>query len=116
VHGNNFDLPVIAYGIEIDAAIVAAAPRDNFLNAVCNWWGSATGPGPVGPGTGARVSRFVGFAPWRIAPGPDGQCTGNNIPTAEEQCKQGGWTRAVRMDGTTFKNQGDCIQYLTVGK
>lgn len=116
LHGNNFNLPVTAYGIEVDAAIVRAADPNNPLNAACNWWGSPDGPGPVGPGKGARVSPLVLFAPWRIAPAPDGQCTGNNVPTAESQCKQGGWTRAVRPDGSTFKNQGDCVQFVNTGK
>ena len=34
------------------------------LNAENNWWGSSTGPGPVGPGTGDKVSDNVDFDPW----------------------------------------------------
>lgn len=40
----------------------------------------------------------------------------NSIPTSRDQCKQGGWQNSVRHDGTTFKNQGDCIQYVNTGK
>ncbi len=31
-------------------------------------------------------------------------------------CKNGGWESLSRGDGTGFKNQGDCIQYVNTGK
>ena len=31
-------------------------------------------------------------------------------------CKQGGWQSLTRADGSSFKNQGDCIQYVNTGK
>ena len=31
-------------------------------------------------------------------------------------CKNGGWQHLTRADGTTFTNQGDCIQYVNIGK
>jgi hypothetical protein len=31
-------------------------------------------------------------------------------------CKNGGWQQLTRPDGTTFENQGDCIQYVNTGK
>jgi hypothetical protein len=31
-------------------------------------------------------------------------------------CKNDGWRRLTRIDGTTFENQGDCIQYVNTGK
>lgn len=37
-------------------------------------------------------------------------------PTNKDQCKDGGWEDLARADGTTFKNQGDCIQYVNTGK
>ncbi len=46
------------------------------LDAECNWWGAADGPGPVGPGTGDGVSTNVDFAPWLVAPAPGGLCIG----------------------------------------
>ena len=33
-------------------------------NAQANWWGAASGPGPVGPGTGDKVSTNVDFSNW----------------------------------------------------
>lgn len=32
------------------------------------------------------------------------------------QCKNDGWKTLQRANGTTFKNQGDCIQYVNTGK
>ena len=37
-------------------------------------------------------------------------------PTNINQCKNGGWKFWTRADGTGFKNQGDCIQYVNTGK
>jgi Pectate lyase superfamily protein len=60
-----------------DAGVVSAAP---LVNATCNWWGAANGPGPVGPGSGDKVSANVTFTPWLIAAAPAGLCTGP-LPT-----------------------------------
>jgi hypothetical protein len=38
------------------------------------------------------------------------------VATSKDQCKKGGWETLVRTDLTSFKNQGDCIQYVTTGK
>ncbi len=37
-------------------------------------------------------------------------------PTTANDCKKGGWQDLARDDGTAFKNQGDCIQYVNTGK
>lgn len=34
----------------------------------------------------------------------------------KDACKNGGWQNLVRADQTSFKNQGDCIQYVNTGK
>ena len=34
------------------------------VDGTCNWWGNASGPGPVGPGSGSRVTTGVDFTPW----------------------------------------------------
>lgn len=111
VSGNNFNLTAAQYGIKLPDN----TPLLSLLGGACNWWGSPDGPGPVGPGHGARVSPGVLYAPWRIAPTPD-SCVGNNVPTTDAQCKNGGWTTTVRPDGSIFKNQGDCIQFVNNGK
>lgn len=46
------------------------------LNATCNWWGDASGPGPVGPGTGSEVSADVTFTPWLTTSDLEGPCNG----------------------------------------
>ena len=39
-----------------------------------------------------------------------------HAPANMGACKKGGWQTVVRKDGSTFKNQGDCIQYVNTGK
>lgn len=34
----------------------------------------------------------------------------------KNDCKNGGWEKLSRDDGSPFKNQGDCIQYFNTGK
>jgi hypothetical protein len=111
VQNNNFNLTIASYGIGIGPGLT---PINEPFDGQCNWWGSPDGPGPVGPGHGARVSPDVAYSPWAIAPGVGTAfiCAGNNVPTTEAQCKNGGWTRTVRANGFPFKNQGDCMQYV----
>ena len=37
-------------------------------------------------------------------------------PTTADDCKKGGWMNFARANGSSFKNQGDCIQYVNTGK
>ena len=39
-----------------------------------------------------------------------------NEATTVAACKNGGWQLLTRADGSLFKNQGDCIQYVNIGK
>jgi hypothetical protein len=41
---------------------------------------------------------------------------GQNVKTAKDKCKNGGWEDMTRADDSSFKNQGDCIQYVNTGK
>jgi hypothetical protein len=113
VHGNNFNLPASQYGIAVDPALVGGP-----VDGKCNWWNSPSGPtAATNPtGTGASVSPNVAYNPWLISPAPGGSCFGGHVPTTAAQCKNGGWTSQVRSDGSTFKNQGDCLQYVNTGK
>jgi hypothetical protein len=43
------------------------------------------------------------FEPYRVA-------------TTANQCKNGGWMTLKRADGSSFKNQGDCVSYTKNGK
>jgi hypothetical protein len=112
VHANNFNLPATQYGI------LVTFPTSGSVNGTCNWWNSPSGPTtPSNPGgTGAQVGSNVTYQPWLIAPAPGGLCAGGNVPTTAAQCKNGGWMTSVRADGSTFKNQGDCLQYVNKGK
>jgi hypothetical protein len=38
------------------------------IDAEYNWWGDASGPGGVGPGTGNAVSSYVDYEPWLTDP------------------------------------------------
>lgn len=42
--------------------------------------------------------------------------TAVNAPTNANQCKNGGWMTLTRPDGSTFKNQGDCVSYINKNK
>ena len=39
-----------------------------------------------------------------------------DVATNKDDCKKGGWADLTREDGSSFKNQGDCIQYVNTGK
>jgi hypothetical protein len=99
---------------------VPAGGHTGRLDAESNWWGSSTGPkyNGAGPGTGDNIidpGLVVDYIPFLTstsgtpcAPPPIGP------PTNANQCKNDGWKtfNAPR----TFKNQGDCIQYVNTGK
>jgi hypothetical protein len=38
------------------------------------------------------------------------------IATDKDQCKDGGWKTVFRADQSSFKNQGDCVSYVSSGK
>jgi hypothetical protein len=64
----------------------------------------------------------VGAIPFVIADDP-GLWTVSNVHLGEaaatsdkNNCKSGGWKDLERADGSSFKNQGDCIQYVNTGK
>jgi hypothetical protein len=38
------------------------------------------------------------------------------VATDKDQCKKDGWKGVKRSNGSSFKNQGDCIQYVNTGK
>lgn len=38
------------------------------------------------------------------------------VPSNANQCKNGGWANLYRANGTSFRNQGDCIQYVNTGR
>ena len=38
------------------------------------------------------------------------------VATTKDACKAGGWQSVKRADGSSFKNQGDCVSYVSNGK
>lgn len=44
------------------------------------------------------------------------QVFATRVATSKDQCMNGGWKTLIRANGTTFKNQGDAIQYVNTGK
>jgi hypothetical protein len=115
VHNNNFNLPSTQFGIAVHPTLSAAFPTVS-VPGTCNWWNSPTGPtaGSNPGGTGAGVGPNVSYKPWLNTPAPGAVC--GSIATNKNQCKDGGWMTLFRADGSTFKNQGDCIQYANTGK
>lgn len=76
VNFNNFDLTIVQFGIRLHPSLILSHGGAGDVDGTCNWWGDASGPGPVGPGSGARVSSNVNFTPWLIARAPSGACVG----------------------------------------
>ncbi|MBN1689817.1 MAG: hypothetical protein JW901_02210 [Dehalococcoidia bacterium] len=90
ITGNIFD-NWATRGLRIGAGVTVVNIRQNYfmftgmglanqngvqIDAVNNWWGSASGPGPVGPGTGAGVSVDVLYQPWLTTVVPANAGTG----------------------------------------
>ena len=38
------------------------------------------------------------------------------VPLTKAACMGGGWSGLTRSDGITFRNQGDCVSYVTTGR
>lgn len=86
-------------------------------NATCNWFGHFSGPSGNGPGLGDAVSGNVDTSTWLLeaAPLETAPCGTPAVPVTQQQCMGGGWATLVRSNGTTFKNQGDCVSYVKTG-
>jgi hypothetical protein len=118
VHNNNFNLTTTSFGVLLHPNLVTSHGHLGSVDAACNWWNSVTGPTAASNpgGTGTNVGSNVSYEPWLISPAPGGACIGGNVPTTASQCKNGGWMTSVRADGSTFKNQGDCVSYTNNDK
>jgi hypothetical protein len=53
---------------------------------------------------------------WTVSNVQLGQGEDEDVATRKDECMKGGWADLTRADGTSFKNQGDCIQYVNTGK
>jgi hypothetical protein len=97
VHNNQFNLSAAAFGIAVHPSL-SGGPVDGE----CNWWGAPNGPGPVGPGAGARVSPNVDYSPWQTAPG--GPCVGpdadnDGVTDAVDNCPNAANSDQADLDG-----------------
>ena len=129
VNTNNFDGGVDPdNGTDIQAAasagLVNATPNNNLagntfgvenqsatsIDASYNYWESPSGPGPVGPGSGANVTTNVDYCPWLsdvpIAFGGTGTYVirFKNISTGGEYCSlQDALADPLTVDGDTIE-------------
>jgi hypothetical protein len=91
---------------------VGTAPRPDDAYVNSTWGGAYCDSGTSGTGTFRLDSGcWTGYQP---AIRVEAQYV--NTPPSKDACKKGGWETYTRADGSTFKNQGDCIQYVNTGK
>ncbi|MGZ5437558.1 MAG: right-handed parallel beta-helix repeat-containing protein [Pyrinomonadaceae bacterium] len=114
VNNNNIQGNALA-GLQVDAG----GYSPGLLNAENNWWGSATGPTNINNpgGTGDAIINpdgVVDFFPYLTSASTCAAVPQVGPPTNKDQCKNGGWQ--TFNTPRTFKNQGDCIQYVNTGK
>jgi hypothetical protein len=101
---------------------------DPMTDTTCTLWSNLDGTTPLASNWAALVAAHPTWTvgdelPFLIADDP-GLWTVSNVHlgeaakvvTAKDECKDGGWEDMTRADGTTFRNQGDCIQYVNTGK
>jgi len=77
VNRNSLNVGAAGYGVAINPALTTAYPSLS-LDATCNWWGAANGPGAVGSGSGSKVTTGVDYNPWLKSNRLDGKCSDNN--------------------------------------
>jgi hypothetical protein len=81
------------YGIDTTAPVV---------DARYNWWGDASGPGTVGPGTGDKVSNNVLFDPWLHVESvcPEITCETTGTFTSQRHQPEGTWSYDISITRT----------------
>jgi hypothetical protein len=101
---------------------------DPMTDTTCTLWSNEDGTNPLA----SNWAELVAAHPtWRVSEDlpfivadDAGIWTVSNVHLGEaedvasnkDECKDGGWADMTRADDTTFKNQGDCIQYVNTGK
>jgi hypothetical protein len=89
------------------SAIVAANPDATILG------GFGVNQGSGNPGLSAAVDALT-FGAAGTTVTYDFELY--HVATSMEQCKNGGWQNVTRADGASFRNQGDCMQYVNTGR
>jgi len=86
ISGNTFTGNQSDIQADATAGVVTASPNNNLsgsnfgienlstnvINGTLNYWNDPSGPGPVGSGTGVKVTTLVDFCPWLNALAPGG--------------------------------------------
>jgi len=86
ISGNTFTGNQSDIQADSTAGVVTASPKNNLsgsnfgienlstnvINGTLNYWNDPSGPGPVGSGTGVKVTTLVDFCPWLNALAPGG--------------------------------------------
>lgn len=91
--GNAFGIYLFDLGSDLSGTLVSqnvivgnssgiTNTNTSELEATCNWWGDADGPGGEGPGTGDSVTTKVVFEPWQTSAG--GTCDGFIDPVVRQ--------------------------------
>jgi hypothetical protein len=104
----------------LDAAGNFVAAGDVFLTtslgAVSPSSGEDTGPGFIAiltaPPTTGGVAVVTAVNEDGLQDTASATVTTPCVALVKEACKDGAWETAVRLDGTGFKSQGDCLQYV----
>jgi hypothetical protein len=60
------NLNSLTVGADRAAVLVHPALTGSTVDATCNWYGDASGPGGDGPGTGSLVSGALDYDPWLV--------------------------------------------------
>lgn len=80
VNGATINVNRNAINLDNTDGLIVGLGVAGTVDGECNWWGAATGPGPVGPGAGSSVSAGVDFTPWLTTAVLDGVCAGGLPP------------------------------------
>jgi uncharacterized protein (UPF0548 family) len=91
-------------------------------------WTHQFGTGSMEEGRGLAVSAsavYAGGATYGTLPGEVSSGGSDAFlvkivefmtPASRDDCKDGGWERLRRADGAPFRNQGDCVSYVNIGR
>ena len=78
------------------------------------FWNTSTAGNYADGGTGGVgiFRRDTGWTPYS----PAFSISASTVATTADGCKNDGWRSLARTDGSTFKNQGDCVSYVQTGR
>jgi hypothetical protein len=96
---------IVAFQVASSLDVTTLQVFHNEGGALVNVTASNPAPNPATHTIYASVFSLSPFVVAKLA-----------TPTNMNQCKNGAWQTRVRANGSRFKNQGDCIQYVNTGK